>query len=257
MPNRLPALWRVASAGRGYSVILAILAASLFPAGAAANRISSVSQTIRWLQLDDGAYWISYTSVGFRTEPWSLRTGTSFLSWNAGTSQNASPSRSGVGSFYATLGRRILGAPPGRTGSRSAVWVRGRGKISLRDDPSVLGSGRTDWGASVLAQQGFGRALVHAEVGYLDLGEPENVTYNGLAMGALTVSYRPTWMPGYLTTGLLGSSSSQEGDPGYAELSFGGGFPISHTLSMTLLASTGLTSVSPNEGAALQLAWRP
>lgn len=247
-----------ASSGRGLLVAIALFAAHLFAAGGAeANSISSVSQTVRWLRLDDGAYWISYTSVGFRSELWSLRTGTSFLSWSPDASRNAPPSRSGVGSFYATLGRRIWGAPAHRAGRRSAGWIRARGKVSLSDESSVLGSGQTDWGISLLVRRGIGRVFIHAEAGYLALGEPQNVTYNGLATGALTLSYRPTWMPGYWTTGLLGSSSSQDGDPGYAELSFGCGFPVSRGLSITLLASAGMTRVSPDEGAALQLNWRP
>ncbi len=241
------------------------VAVSVSTGAARGNELTSVSQTVRWLRIGEGSraaggatYWISYTSVGFRTDPWSLRTGATWLAWRPdGTAAGLPSPESGLSSFYATVTRRILGDPPNRYGRKGAVWIRGRGKVSLRREDSVLGSGANDWGISLLAQRVYGRALVLAEAGYLDLGEPEGVHYNSLATGSLTMSYRPSWFGGYLLAGVVASSASHDGDPAYTEISLGGGLPLSRSFLVSLLASRGITDTSPDEGLALQMAWHP
>lgn len=262
MPIRRPSRprARLSSIGRrrtGAALWAALILAVSLPGSAGARRVSSVSQTVRWLRLDDGAYWIGYMSVGFRAEKWNLRTGTSYLSWDPDGSPDAPPSRSGVGSIYATLGRRILGTAPEGYGSRGSLWLRARGKVALQREYTVLGSGREDWGISLLARWGTGRAEVSGEIGYLDLGEPEGAAYDPLATGTLAVSYRPRWMRGFLTTGLLAASPSRTGEPGYGEVSFGGGYPVSRKVSVSVIASSGLTTASPNAGVAVQFGWSP
>jgi hypothetical protein len=240
-------------------VLLALLALWCPSLRAETGRLTSMSQTVRWIRSSEesasGSYLISYTSMGFRTEPWLLRAGMSWLAWNPEKGATAPTSRSGPSAVYFSVSRLLWGSNRGISSPRSKTqgWIRGRFKVPLREDPSVLGTGESDWGVSIGARRRLGRALLIAEAGYLDLGDPSGVSYRGVGSGSFSLSYRPRRMPLRVFGAMLASSPSLPGDAAYVESSLGVGFAISRRISTTVTGSLGLTPVSPREGISLSV----
>jgi hypothetical protein len=237
-----------------------LLGATLAPETATAGPLS-LSQTVRWLSpgesLRDGDYWISYTSLSYRAERWSVRGAVSWLSWRDDAATDDT-SESGFGALHLTGGRRIW-----TTSSRSRDtvvsegWVQLRTKLPLEADAGPLGSGEIDWGASLKTTTRWRRLFVLGEVGYLDLGEPRNISYRELFSASLSMSYRLEGLSAYPLVSAYVSSSSRSGDPAYAEIAAGLGFPLSRRTSSSVLVSRGLGSVSPELSVAAVLSWRP
>jgi hypothetical protein len=218
-----------------------------------------MSQTVRWIRTSEesarGSYVVSYTSMGFRTEPWSLRAGMSWLAWNPEKDATAPSSRSGPSAVYFSFSRLLWGSNKGISSFRSTTqgWIRGRFKVPLQEDQSVLGSGESDWGVSIGARRRLGRVLLVAETGYLDLGDPSGVSYKGLVSGTVSMSYRPRRVPFRVFGAMLASSPSLPGEPAYLESSFGVGVAVVEKASATVTGSLGLSKVSPREGVSLSV----
>jgi len=222
---------------------------------------ASVTQSIRWLrpgpEVADGSYLINYTNLSLQTDRWSLRGGVSWLNWNSESPLVTPSDESGFGAFYLTAGHKIWGSHRSRHNMRSTIWLRVRTKLPMKSDPSTLGSGKMDWGASLFTSTHWNRLMVFTEFSYLDLGDPVNYTYRSLASASFSISYRPRQFPLYPLASVLISSSSQTGDPAYAEVSGGVGMPMSRHTSLSAFYSYGLTRVSPDASIAVLLSWRP
>ncbi len=242
----------------GLSLLLLLGAAPPPPVAAGP---ASLTQTVRWLQPADsanaGTYWISYTSLSFRSERWSLRGSLSWLSWSADSPTAPAADRSGLGAFYVVAGHRLWNSRSLSYAVTSTGWLRLRTKLPLEGNPSPLGSGQVDWGASLFTSTRWKRLLVLAEAGYLDLGNPAGFTYRKLASTSLSVSYRIRDFPLYPLASALASSSSREGDAAYAEISAGVGLAPTRRTGLSVLLSKGLTDVTPDASAALLMSWRP
>lgn len=89
--------------------------------------------------------------MGFRTEPWSLRAGVSWLAWHPEERQKGPSTRSGPSAVYFSVSRILWGADREPSSPRPTTqgWVSGRFKVPLQEDVSLLGSGEPDWGVSL------------------------------------------------------------------------------------------------------------
>jgi hypothetical protein len=103
----------------------------------------------------------------------------------------------------------------------------------------------------------FHRVSLLAEAGFLILGDSGDVPYRDPVTGALSVGYDPPALPLKPFASLLVSSSTRQGDPAYLEVSGGASLDVSRRFTVGGLLSHGVTDVSPREGVALSLFYRP
>jgi hypothetical protein len=234
----------------------------LLAPAAGAEPAFTIGQTVRWLRqergVDAGETWVGYTSVSFRNSAWTARGSVSWLSWSPdpGTA-DLSPERSGPGALYLLAGRRFWQASSPEGAGSASAWIRLRGKVPLRNDPSPITSGELDWGASVLLDTRIRRVSLLAEAGFLILGESGNVSYRNPVTGALSVGYAPRNFPLKPLATVLVASSARAGDPAYLEFSGGVSLTAWRRFTIGLLASHGATDAAPREGFALNLTYRP
>jgi len=230
------------------------LGAALTPTPVRAGPVS-ITQSFRWLQAGeqeiDSTYIVSYTSLSSRSEKWSIRGSLSWVKWDADVPVEPVSSQSGFGAIYLTGGRRIWDSAKPRNNFRTTGWIRLRAKIPLEQEQSALGSGKFDWGASLFSSTQLNRFLVFVEVGFLELGDPVNISYKPLASASLSMSYRPRSFPLYPLASFLISSSSIEGASSYSEISGGFGCSPSKLTSLSIIFSKGLTSISPRASSAI------
>jgi len=233
------------------AVLLAAVVAGFAVAATAAP--PTATQTVRWLRQEQsdfaGSFLISYSALSWRGRDWDLRGSVSWLSWRETVSDSPGTSGSGFGALYVTVGRRVWGDERSWR-SRSRGWVRLRGKLPLQDDYAQTGSGKSDWGASLLTSNRYRELYVLAEAGILKLGEPLGVDYEGLFSGSVSLSYHRFGATAFPVFSFSASTPARREEPAYLEWSGGFGIVWSHDLSTSLLYSRGLTEVSPAEGLA-------
>lgn len=155
----------------------------------------------------------------------------------AGRGAQAAPDDSGLGSIYLTVGR--------------LVWVQLKGTVPLQSSPSIGSSGSFDWGGSLLTSNRFRNVLLFAEVGYLSLGDPVGIVYNGQYSAAVSLSWHPVRLPVYPVASLVGASAAVDGDSGYGEWAVGLGAVLGRRTGLSALYSQGMTAVSPQRGATV------
>lgn len=119
-----------------------------------------------------------------------------------------------------------------------------------------IGTGKFDYGASVTLRKGFDSYLAIADLGYLNIGDPNGIKYNnpftyGIGLGkyindgnsSLLIYYQ-----GY-TQIVSGYSAPQQ-------LSLGFNHQLNSKLTLTLIGGVGLTKFSPGLLASTGAAWR-
>lgn len=119
-----------------------------------------------------------------------------------------------------------------------------------------IGTGKFDYGVSVTLRKGFDSYLAIADLGYLNIGDPDGITYNnpftyGVGFGK------------YFNDGnsslLLYYQGYTEIVAGYAapqQISLGLNHQLSSKLTLTLIAGTGLSKFSPGLLASTGVTWR-
>lgn len=249
--------------GVGLPLLLLVTGGVLLDALPARAELSpTFTQSGRWVRrggdLPEGDLWLSYSSLNLRSERWRLRTSVSWISWEADDPTAVStPDRSGPGALHLVGGRRIWTVSTPSKGRSFVTWLRVRAKMPLQHEPSALGTGEPDWGASLLTTARLGRLFLITEAGFLDPGAPSGASYRSMLTGVISASYHIPGRAFFPLLSLVASSPSREGDPGYFEGSLGAGWRLGRRVHMSLLFSHGLSDISPREGVAIAVTLRP
>jgi len=246
-----------AAAGRARSLVLPLIAAT-WAAALPAAAAPLVSQTLHTAGLhyggQSGTMTESYTSVADQRGPWRGRATLGWWWWRTDAA-DLPPSDSGPGDLYLTAGRRLLRRD--RPGGATALWLQAKAAVPLRSGVTAGGSGRFDWGASLLGLARLDRVLVLAEAGYLHPGDPPGYDLRQQGSLAVSASWRPPRLPVYPVVGWLAATRTADGEPGYGQWSAGlGALPSPH-LGLSLLVTGGTGGDGPGTGVTAIVSVRP
>ena len=161
---------------------------------------------------------------------------------NSGTSSPELITASGFGDIIAAAGYRVVDRNDGLQ-----VVVGARVKIPTASAAKGLGTGETDFAATVTVRRRLSRGWFYADGGFVKVGDPAGVTLNDAALwgvgGGRRLSSRV-----FLLVSAYGNSATLPEFGAPAEVSAGLGFKLSERPSFTVMPLVGLTDASPKYG---------
>lgn len=130
--------------------------------------------------------------------------------------------------------------------SALAFYLNAQVKAPTSSNDENLGTGRWDVGASITMRKGFDDYVTFVDAGYLDIGDPEGVTYSNpftfgigvgrfLGQGKYSVLF---YYSGY--TKILDAYDAPQ------QLSLGGNVRLSDEIILSIIGSKGIGNSTPD-----------
>lgn len=133
------------------------------------------------------------------------------------------------------------------------VYLNAQIKIPTASSMINFGTGKMDYGGSISARKSFGNFLGVVDLGYLDIGDPDGITYKNPFTYGVGIGKFFNYGEYSLILYYSGYSKIVNDYDSPQQISFGANYRISDTLILSFIGSAGLGNLMPDYTSSLGL----
>lgn len=126
------------------------------------------------------------------------------------------------------------------------VYLNAQVKIPTASSMINFGTGKMDYGGSISARKSFGSFLGVVDLGYLDIGDPDGITYNNPFTYGIGIGKYFNYGEYSLLLYYSGYSKILDNYDSPQQISLGANYRVSETLILSFIGSAGLGNLMPD-----------